>query len=79
MSTSRAEKKEMTDQKEEKEIGKEDRRSNSEKTAETEKQVQFKQLGVTSEQKQKEKIQALHICSSIPTKTSEGKNGGTIF
>ena len=51
MSSSRAEKKEMIDQKEEKEIGKEDRRSNSEQTAETEKQVQLKQPEVTGEQK----------------------------
>ena len=42
MSSSRAEKNKKTDQKEEKEIGKEDRRSNSEQTAKTEKQVQLK-------------------------------------
>ena len=40
MSSSRTEKKEKTDQKEEKGIGREDRRSNSEQTAVTEKQVQ---------------------------------------
>ena len=39
--SSRVEKKEKTDQKEEKEIGGEDRRSNSEQTEETEKQVQI--------------------------------------
>ena len=79
MSSSRAEKKEMTDQKEEKEIGKEDRRSNSEQTAETEKQVQLKQSGVTGEQKHKEKIQAYTSAVPFPQKTSEGKKGGTIF
>ena len=52
----KAEKKEKIDQKEEKEIGRDDRRSNSEQTAETEKQVQTKQPVVTCEQKQKEKI-----------------------
>ena len=40
MNNSRVEKKEKIDQKEEKEIGREDRRSNSEQTAETEKQMQ---------------------------------------
>ena len=40
MSSSKAEKKENIDKKEEKEIGREDRRSNSEQTIETEKQVQ---------------------------------------
>ena len=40
MSSSRAEKKEKIDQKEEKEIGREDRWSNSEQTTETETQVQ---------------------------------------
>ena len=64
MSSNRAEKNEKTYQKEEKEIGKEDRMSNSEQTAETEKQVQLKQSGVTGEQKQKEKIQA--YTSAIP-------------
>ena len=43
MSSSRAEKKEKTDQKEDKEIGRYDRRSNSEQTAETEKQGQTEQ------------------------------------
>ena len=44
MSNSRAKKKEKIDQKEEKEIGREDRRSNSEQTIETEKQMQTEQL-----------------------------------
>ena len=64
MSSSRVEKKEMSDLNEEKEIRKEDRRSNSKQTAETEKQVQLKQPGVTSEQKQKKKIQA--YTSTVP-------------
>ena len=51
MSSSRAEKNEKTNQKEEKEIRKEDIRRNLEQTAETEKQVQLKQPGVTGEQK----------------------------
>ena len=40
MSSSVTEKKEKTNQKEEKEIGREDRRSNSDQTAVTEKRVQ---------------------------------------
>ena len=66
MSSSRAEKKEKTDQKEEKEIGREDRRNNSEKIVETKKQVQTEQLGVTCEQKQKEKIQAYTFAVPFP-------------
>ena len=65
MSSGRAEKNEKTDQKKDKEIRKEDRRSNSEQTAETKKQVQLKQPGVTGEQKQKEKIQA--FTSAVPS------------
>ena len=42
MSSNRVEKKEKTDQKEYKEIGREDRMSNSEQTVETEKQMQTK-------------------------------------
>ena len=57
MSSSRAE----TDQKEEKEIGKEDRRSNSEQTAETEKQVQLKQPGVTGEQNRRRRFKHTHL------------------
>ena len=64
ISSSRAEKKEKTYQKEEKEIGKEDKMSNLEQTAETKKQVQLKQPGVTGKQKQKEKIQA--YTSTVP-------------
>ena len=64
MRSSRAEKKEKIDQKEEKEIGREDRRSNSEQIAEIEKQVQTEQPVVTCEQKQKEKIQV--YTSAIP-------------
>ena len=51
MSNSGVEKKEKTDQIEEKEIGREDRRSNSRQTAVIEKQVQTEQPGVTCEQK----------------------------
>ena len=64
MISSSAKKKEKTNQKEEKEIGREDRRINSEQTVETKKQVQTEQPGVTCEQKQKEKIQA--YISAIP-------------
>ena len=49
---------------EKKDIGREDRRSNSEQTVETEKQVQTEQPGVTYEQKKKEKIQA--YTSAVP-------------
>ena len=64
MSSSRVEKKEKIDQKEEKEIGREDKRSNSKHTTDTEKQVQTEQPVVTCEQKQKEKIQA--YTSAVP-------------
>ena len=64
MNSSRAEKKEKIHQKEESEIGRDDRRSNTNQTAKTEKQVQTEQPVVTCEQKQKEKIQA-HT-SAIP-------------
>ena len=49
MINNKAEKKEKIDQKEKKEIGRDDRRSNSEQTAKTEKQVQTKQPVVTCE------------------------------
>ena len=64
ISSSRVEKKEKIDQKEVKEIVREDRRINSKQTADTEKQVQIEQPGVTCEQKQKEKIQA--YTSTVP-------------
>ena len=73
MSNRRAEKKEKTDQKEEKEIGSEDRRSNSEQTIETEKQVQTEQPGVTFEQKQKEKIQAYTSAVLFPQRLQKAK------
>ena len=69
MSSSRAEKKEKIDQKEEKEIERDDRMSNSEQIAETEKQVQTKQPGVTCEKTQKENIQA--YTSTVPFQISE--------
>ena len=71
--SSRAEKKEKIDQKEEKEIGREDRRSNLEQTADTENQVQTKQLGVTCEQKQKEKIQAYTSAVLFPQRLQKVK------
>ena len=73
MSSSREEKKEMTDQKEEKEIGKEDRRNNLEQTVKTEKQVQLKQPGVIDEQKQKEKIQAYTSAVPFPQRLQKAK------
>ena len=73
MSSSRAEKKDMTYQKEEKEIGREDKRSNSEQTIETEKQMQTEQLGVTCEQKQKEKIQAYTSAVPFPQRLQKAK------
>ena len=73
MSSNRAEKNEKTDQKEEKEIGKDDRMSNSEQIAETEKQVQLKQPGVTGEQKQKEKIQAYTSAVPFPQRLQKVK------
>ena len=73
MSNSRVEEKEKTDQKEEKEIGREDRKSNSEQTAETEKQVQNEQPGVTCEQKQKQKIQAYTSTVPFPQRIQKAK------
>ena len=73
MSSNRVEKEEKTDQKEEKEIGREDRRSNSEQTAEIEKQVQTEQPGVTCEQKQKEKIQAYTSAVPFPQRLQKAK------
>ena len=59
--------------KEEKEIGREDRRSNSEQTTETEKQVQTEQPGVTCEQKQKEKVQAYTFVVPFPQRLQKAK------
>ena len=73
MSSSRVKKNEKTDQKEEKEIGKEDGMNNSEQTAETKKQVQLKQPGVTGEQKQKEKIQAYTFAVPFPQRLQKAK------
>ena len=73
MSSSRSEKKEMIDQKEEKEIGREDRRSNSEQTVETEKRMQIEQPEVTCEQKQKEKIQAYAFAVPFPHRLQKEK------
>ena len=66
MISSGVEKKEKIDQKEDKEIGRDDRMSNSEQTAETEKQVQ---TGVTCEKKQKENIKA--YTSTVPFQISK--------
>ena len=79
MSSNIAEKKEMTDQKNEKEIGKEDRMRNLEQTAETEKQVQLKQPGVTGEQKQKEKIQAYTSAIPLPQRLQKKKKEEQFF
>ena len=73
MSSSITEKKEKTDQKEEKGIGREDRRSNLEQTAVTEKQVQTEQPGVTCEQKKKEKIQAYTSAVPFPQRLQKVK------
>ena len=73
MSNSRVEKKEKTDQKEEKEIGRGDRRSNSEQTVETKKQVQTEQLGLTYEQKHKEKIQEYTSTVPFPQRLQKAK------
>ena len=58
MSSSRAEKKERSEQEEVKETGEEDRKNNSEWTVETENKVHTEQHGKNCEQKQKEKAQA---------------------
>ena len=56
VSSSRAEKKEMSEQEEEKEIGEDDIKNNSEWTVETENKVHTEQHGKNCEQKQKEKV-----------------------
>ena len=73
MSSDREEKKEMIDKKKENEIGREDRRSNSEQTAKTKKQMQTEQYGVTCEQKQKEKIQAYTSAVPFPQRLQKAK------
>ena len=79
MSSSRVEKKEKTNQKEEKEIGREDRKSNSKQTTETEKQVQTEQPGVTCEEKQKEKIQAYTSAIPFPQRLQKAKREDQFF
>ena len=58
MSNSRAEEKEKTNQKEKKATGGDNGKSMTERTIETEKQVQTEQLEKSNEQKQKEKVTA---------------------
>ena len=58
MSNNRAEEKEKTNQKEEKATGGDNGKSMTERTIETEKQVQTEQLEKINEQKQKEKVKA---------------------
>ena len=78
VNSSRAEKKEMFEQEEVKETREDDRKNNSECTAKTENKIHTEQHGKNSEQQQKKKGSSLHTCSSLPTKTFEGKEG-TIF
>ena len=73
MSNIRTEKKEKIDQKEEKEIGREDRRSNTIQTIETKKQVQIEQPIVTCEHKQKEKIQAYTSVIPFPQRLKKAR------
>ena len=66
LSNSRAEKKEMTEQEEKEETGRNNRKSSSKLTAETENKVQTEQPGENCEQKQKEKVQAYTPAVSFP-------------
>ena len=61
MSSNREEKKEKIDQKEDKEVRREDKMSNSEQTTETEKQVQTEQPGVTYVQNRRRRFKLTHL------------------
>ena len=73
MSSSRAEKKEMSEQEEDKEIGEDDIKNNSEWTVETENKVHTEQHGKKCEQKQKEKVPAYMPAVPFPQRLQKAK------
>ena len=73
LSSSRAEKKEKTDQEEKKETRKENRKSSSELIAETENKVQTEKPRKNCEQKQKEKVQANTPAVPFPQRLQKAK------
>ena len=73
MSNSRAEEKEKTDKKEEKETGGDNGRSKIEKTIETEKKVHTDQLEKNSEQKQKKKVKVYTPAVPFPQRIQKEK------
>ena len=73
MSSSRAEKKERSEQEEVKETGEEDRKNNSEWAVETENKVHTEQHGKNCEQKQKEKVQAYTPAVPFPQRLQKAK------
>ena len=73
MSNSRAEEKEKTDKKEEKATGGDNRKSMTERTTETEKQVQTEQPEKSCEQKQKEKVKAYTLAVPFPQRIQKAK------
>ena len=73
MSNNRAEEKEKTDKKEEKETGGDNGKNMTERTTETEKQVQSKQPEKSSEQKHKEKVKAYTPAVPFPQRIKKAK------
>ena len=73
MSSSRAKKKERSEQEEVKETGKEDRKNNSEWPAETDNKVHTEQQGKNCEQKQKGKVQAYTLAVPFPQRLQKAK------
>ena len=73
MSNSRAKEKEKADQKEEKATGGDKGRSKTERTAETEKQVQLEHPEKSNEQKHKEKVKAYTPTVPFPQRIQKAK------
>ena len=73
MSNSRAEEKEKTDKKEDKATGGDNGKSKTEKTTETEKQMQTEQPEKVNERKQKEKVQAYTLAVPFPQRIQKAK------
>ena len=73
LSSSRAEKKERSEQEEVKETGKEDRKNNSEWAAETDNKVHTEQQGKNYEQKHKEKGQPYTHAIPFPQRLQKAK------
>ena len=73
LSNNRATKIEKTEQEEEEEIGRKNRKSSSELTVETENKVQNEQSGEKCKQKQKEKVQAYTLVVPFPQRLQKAK------